>query len=152
MSRDPASRVRALARLLDDAVRIPGTDVRVGLDPVLGLVPGLGDLAGAALSGYIVVASARLGAPTPVLARMVLNIAADAIIGGIPLLGDLFDAGWKANARNSALLDRHLADPMGARRGSAAVMVGVIAAVILLAIGIAALGVWVMGAIVRAAT
>src|SRR5690349_4961119 len=86
---DPAATLRALARLMDSAIAIPGTNIRLGLDSVIGLVPGVGDLAGAAMSGYIVLASARLGAPAPVLIRMVANVAVDGIVGSVPLLGDL---------------------------------------------------------------
>src|SRR5687768_16003747 len=88
---DPTGNLRALARLMDSAVAIPGTGIRVGLDSLIGLVPGIGDLAGAAMSGYIVLAAARLGAPAPVLIRMVANIAVDGVVGSVPLLGDLFD-------------------------------------------------------------
>jgi hypothetical protein len=130
---DRAARVRALARLLDAAVRVPGTNVRVGLDAVVGLVPAVGDVAGAAFSGYIILAAARLGAPTPVLLRMLLNVTTDTVVGSVPLLGDLFDLGWRANTRNVALLDRHLADPAGARAASRWAVAGVVGAVVLLA-------------------
>ena len=133
--RDEAASLRSLARLLDTAVGIPGTNIRFGLDSLIGLVPGLGDFAGAAMSGYIVLASARLGAPTPVLVRMVANVAIDAAVGTVPLLGDLFDVGWKANTKNAALLDQHLADPVATRRASVGAVAGVVALLILLAVG-----------------
>ena len=98
--------VRRMARLLDSALRIPGTGIRVGLDAVIGLVPGLGDAAGAVLSAYVVLLAARVGAPSTVVLRMLGNVAIDALAGAIPLLGDLFDIGWKANSRNVELLDR----------------------------------------------
>ena len=132
---DPAAGVRSLARLLDAAITVPGTNFKVGLDAVIGLVPGVGDLAGAAMSGYIVLAAARLGVPKSVLMRMVFNVAVDGIVGSIPLLGDLFDAGWRANTRNTALLDRYLTSPAEARKGSIGVMLGVAALLILLAVG-----------------
>jgi hypothetical protein len=138
-------RVRALARLLDSAVRIPGTDIRLGLDAVLGLIPGIGDVAGAALSGYIVLAAARLGASRTVVARMLLNIATDTVIGAIPLLGDLFDVGWKSNSRNAALLERYVADPRTTKRASRGVVAMALAGVILLAVGAIVL----VGAIIR---
>ncbi len=96
---------RTLARLLDDAIAIPGTEWRIGIDPLLGLVPGIGDVLGAVLSGWLVVVAARLGAPRAVLARMGLNVAIDAAVGAVPILGDAFDAGWKANSRNLRLLE-----------------------------------------------
>lgn len=136
---DPAAGVRALARLLDAAVGIPGTKFRVGLDALIGLVPGVGDLAGAAMSGYIILSAARLGAPKPVLFRMILNVAIDSVVGSIPVLGDLFDAGWRANTRNTALLDRHLESPVQAKKTSIGMMIGVAALLVLLAIGAIAL-------------
>lgn len=110
--------LRRLVRLMDEAVGVPGTRIRLGLDALLGLVPGVGDVVGAVVSGRVLLASARLGVPAPVLARMAGNMAIDALVGEIPLLGDLFDIGWKANRRNLDLLERHLADPEGTRRGS----------------------------------
>jgi hypothetical protein len=136
---DPAANLRQLARLLDTAVTVPGTNIRFGLDSLIGLVPGVGDLAGAAMSGYIVLASARLGAPTPVLVRMVTNVAIDAVVGSVPLLGDLFDVGWRANVRNTELLDRHLAAPAETRRASMGAVAGVILVLVLLAAGAVAL-------------
>jgi hypothetical protein len=141
---DRAAGVRGLARLLDSAVGIPGTNLRFGLDALIGLVPGIGDMAGAALSGYIVLTAARLGAPRPVLLRMVLNVATDTVIGSVPLLGDLFDAGWRSNTRNTALLDKHLESPVEAKRASVAVVAGVAALLVLLAIGAVALTVAVL--------
>ena len=88
---DRLSGARALAHLLDDSIRIPVVGVRFGLDPVIGLIPGLGDFAVAILSGYVVVLGARLGAPRSVIIRMIGNVAVDTIGGSIPLLGDVFD-------------------------------------------------------------
>ena len=110
--------LRRLVRLMDEAVGVPGTRIRLGLDALLGLVPGVGDVVGAVVSGRVLLSAARLGVPAPVLARMAGNMAIDALVGEIPLLGDLFDIGWKANRRNLDLLERHLADPEGTRRGS----------------------------------
>lgn len=108
---DATASVRRLARVLDAAVRIPGTNIRVGLDPILGLVPGIGDLAGTVLSGYVVLAAVRLGVPRPLLARMLVNLGVDAVLGAVPLLGDLFDVAWRANSRNVALIEAHVASP-----------------------------------------
>lgn len=139
MSDEPAvrdaTRVRALARLMDSAVRVPGTNVRLGLDAVLGLVPGAGDLATAAASVYIVTSAARLGVPRSVLVRMLVNVGADVAIGSIPLLGDLFDVAWRANTRNAALLDAHLESPAATRAASGAVVAVVVLGVLLLAAG-----------------
>lgn len=104
-------RVRTVARVLDDAVRIPGTDVRIGLDPLLSAIPSpAGDIAGAGLSLYIVLEAANLGVPYTTIARMIANIGIDAAIGSVPVVGALFDAAWKANRRNVSLLERHLDD------------------------------------------
>ena len=128
-------RARVLARALDSAARIPGTNVRFGLDAVLGLVPGLGDVAGAAMGGYFVLLGSRLGAPKPVLARMVLNVALDTLAGVVPVLGDLFDVTWKANTRNMALLERYVERPAATRKSSSALLIAMIGVLVLLAIG-----------------
>lgn len=104
-------RARALARVLDSAVGVPGTPIRLGLDAVLGLVPGAGDLAGAALSGYIVLVAARNGAPRSVIGRMLFNIFVDTTLGSVPVIGDLFDVAYKSNLKNVALLERFAAQP-----------------------------------------
>ncbi len=137
-------KVRSLARLLDTAIRIPGTNIRFGLDSILGLIPGLGDVSGAALSGYIVLSAARLGVPRAVLGRMVLNLGVDTIVGTIPLLGDLFDVGFKANVRNAALLEKHIGEPVAAHKTSKWVIVAAVAGIVLLALGGIALTVMVV--------
>jgi len=108
---DPVASVRRLANALDAAVRIPGTNIRIGLDPILGLIPGIGDLAGTVLSGYVVLAAVRLGVPRPVLARMLVNLGIDTVLGSVPVLGDVFDVAWRANSRNLALIESHVATP-----------------------------------------
>ncbi len=139
-----ADGLRSLARLLDSAVGIPGTKLRFGLDALIGLIPGVGDLAGAAMSGYIVLAAARLGTPKPILFRMIVNVAIDSLIGVIPLLGDLFDVGWRANTRNTALLDQYLVAPAATKKGSIGVVLGVIAVLVLVILGAVALTVAVV--------
>ena len=129
---DRLAGLRGLVRTLDGAVSIPGTGIRFGLDAVIGLVPGIGDFAGAALSGLVVVAAARAGVPAAVLLRMLLNVGIDAVIGAVPLVGDLFDFAWRANTRNLALMERAVADPTTARRSSRAVVAGVLVALLVL--------------------
>ncbi|GEP02748.1 DUF4112 domain-containing protein [Methylobacterium oxalidis] len=102
------ARLEKLAFLLDSAFLIPGTNRRVGLEAVIGLVPVIGDIAGVALSSYILYEAKRLGVPRWLLARMALNVAFDGAVGVVPLAGDLFDAAFKANRRNVRLLRRHL--------------------------------------------
>jgi hypothetical protein len=99
--------LRRWAQLFDAAFRIPGTEFRFGLDPLLGLVPGLGDLASPLLTVFILWQGARMRVPKIVLARMVLNALIDAGVGAIPVLGDAFDFAWRSNEWNMALLERH---------------------------------------------
>jgi hypothetical protein len=115
-----ARNVRALARFLDSSIGIPGTNFRFGFDAVVGLVPVIGDVIGGVLSGYIIVQAARARVPVLTLARMLVNIGIDTVVGAVPALGDLFDAAWKANMKNVALLERHMAvavPPASPRRG-----------------------------------
>jgi len=97
-----------LAHLLDDIFRVPGTSIRFGLDGIIGLVPGVGDILGGLASTIIVVAAWVRGVPYVTLLRMVVNIGIEVLLGTIPLLGDAFDIAWKANRRNYALIVRHL--------------------------------------------
>lgn len=106
-----------LAKLMDAQFRIPGTDIRFGLDGIIGLIPGAGDLSTFAVSGYMLLLMARNGASGYVLARMVVNILVDVIVGAIPLIGDLFDIVFKANMRNLRLMQEHYQE--GRHRGSA---------------------------------
>ena len=99
--------LRRWARIFDSAFRIPGTQITFGLDPILGLIPGLGDVASPIFSLFFIRHGVRLGVPKVVLARMVLNVIVDSAVGVIPVIGDLFDFGWKANAWNLQLLERH---------------------------------------------
>ena len=112
------ARLRRLAVLLDDSIPIPGTRYRVGVESIIGLLPGAGDLAGGAFSLYILLQAARMGVPRPLLARMATNLVVDVVVGAVPVLGDLFDAGFKANMRNLALLERHVDRPVASTRSS----------------------------------
>jgi hypothetical protein len=103
-------RMRFVSSLLDESVPIPGTRFSLGLDPILGAVPGAGDVVAAGLSLYIVLESARLGVPFTTLVRMVANVAFDVAVGSVPVVGVLFDAVWKANVRNVELALDALAD------------------------------------------
>ena len=99
--------MRRWARIFDSAFRIPGTQITFGIDPLLGLFPGLGDLASPVFSLFLLWHGARLRVPKIVLARMVLNSLIDVAVGAVPVVGDLFDFAWKANAWNLALLEKH---------------------------------------------
>lgn len=138
-------RLRNISWIFDELVRIPGTNMRVGLDAVLGLLPGGGDLVGGAVSAYAILIAQRLGAPPAVIARMTINILVDAVFGAVPLLGDLFDASWKANRRNLALLEEYAVAPTRAKRGSMTVVVIAIAVLFALLIGIGYITVRILG-------
>jgi hypothetical protein len=124
-----------LAKLMDSQFRIPGTDFRFGLDGLIGLIPGAGDLSTFAVSGYMVLILAQNGASGYVLARMIVNILIDAIIGSVPLIGDLFDIAFKANMRNLRLMQEHYVE--GRHRGSALrVVVPVLIIVLAIIVGL----------------
>ncbi|MCS3902512.1 hypothetical protein J2T55_000516 [Methylohalomonas lacus] len=110
---EPAAlrRARRLARLLDSAFRLPGTRWRFGWDALIGLAPGIGDLITAVVSVYIIRLAGELDVPLMIRLRMLANVLLDFIVGSVPLVGDLFDAGFKANLRNLALIERHRAEP-----------------------------------------
>jgi len=100
-----------LAHVLDDCFRIPGTSIHFGLDGIIGLVPFVGDVLAGLASCILVIAAWFRGVPYVTLARMVVNLALDVLIGAVPILGDAFDIAWKANRRNYNLLTRHLRQP-----------------------------------------
>ena len=133
-------RLTRLAWLLDSSIRLPGLNFRIGLDALIGLIPGIGDVIGVVASGYIVREAARAGLPRSVLARMVFNVAIEGVVGVIPLLGDLFDAGWKANQRNVRLLDAWLSNPHRARNSSRAFVFGIVSVLVALLLTTAVLG------------
>lgn len=100
-------RLRRLSNLLDNAIAIPGTSLRFGLDPILGLFPGVGDFLTTAVSAYIVVEAARMGISRQILVQMAVNIVLDMVMGTVPVVGDVVDVAWKANTKNIALLEEH---------------------------------------------
>jgi hypothetical protein len=125
-----------LAWLLDNSIRIPIINYRIGLDAIIGLIPGLGDMAGLLFSSVIVIQAIRLGAPGGTLLQMVLNIAIEALIGLVPMLGDVFDATFKSNIRNMRLLNLALDYPQTGRAVNRAAGTGIIVAVIVALMGI----------------
>lgn len=122
-SQERMQRLRSIAWLLDNSIPLPG-GFRIGVDALIGLIPGLGDAAGALISAYIVNEARSLGAPRSVLLRMMGNVMIETVIGSIPVAGDLFDAAFKANSRNLALLARYQLDPIRSRRSSRLFVVG----------------------------
>jgi hypothetical protein len=126
-------RLRRLARLWDSSIRIPGTGIQLGLDPLVGLIPGVGDAAGALVASYVVLEAVRCDVPPSTLLRMLANVAIDAVLGTVPVIGDIFDVAWKANIKNVALIEHHLADPHGAQHASRSWIIAVVALLVLLA-------------------
>ena len=102
------NRIRKLSRLMDTSIRIPGIGFRIGIDPIIGLVPGAGDLISTAFSAYIIFLATRFGIPRQDLAKMIFNVGLEAVVGTVPLVGDLFDAFYKSNIRNLEILEQHL--------------------------------------------
>ena len=125
-------RFRTIATALDARWRIPGTPIRFGWDAVVGLVPGLGDGIAGAVGSYGLYAGWRLGAPPVILGRMLLNLALETLIGTIPILGDLFDLGFKGNLRNLRLLEHWLERPTAAKRASRWLFVGIAVGILLM--------------------
>jgi len=142
--------LRGLSRVLDGAVGIPGTHLRIGLDPIIGLIPGFGDWIGSLLAGYIVIRAAGLGVSGPTVLRMFGNLAVDALVGTVPVLGDIFDLGFRANERNLRLLDAHMAAPGRRGRADLAVVSLVVVGVLTIVIGAFVLVGWMFAQIVGA--
>ncbi len=130
------NQLRRLSQLLDNAIPIPGTRFRLGIDPILGLIPGGGDSVAGALGAYIIVEAARMGLPRKILGQMVGNIVLDSLAGIVPVVGDLFDVGWKANVRNIALLEKHL-HLTERRKGDKLFLIGLIALLAFIVLGFA---------------
>jgi hypothetical protein len=150
-SADPVARARTVAHFLDEAVRVPGTNYRIGLDPILGLLPVVGDAPAAAASAYVVATAAAVGVPRATLARMLLVVAVDAVVGSLPVVGDVFDAVFKANVRNVRLLEARVDRPEAAtvdRRVLLAAGVAVCAVLLLLGVAAAAVVWWLLGLLV----
>ena len=134
-SRTPGSEklkwVDSIAKIMDNQFRFPGTNFRFGLDPILGLVPVVGDLASFAVSAGLIMTMARHGASGKLVALMLLNLALDALIGSIPVLGNFFDFAFKANERNVRLLRRHYEE--GKYQGSGkGIVLGVLVSIVVL--------------------
>jgi hypothetical protein len=139
--------VTQLARVLDTALRIPGTRIRFGLDAILGIVPGVGDAIGALLGGYILWTAVRAGAPRLVLGRMLANIGVDAIVGAVPVAGTVFDVAFKAHRRNAQLLADWSAGPAAVetrQRRLVLALVMSLLGLVLVAAAALAFGIWAL--------
>ena len=136
--------LRRWARVFDSAFRVPGTGITFGLDPIIGLIPGLGDLSSPIFSLFVIWHAAKLRVPKIVIARMMLNALIDSAVGAIPVLGDLFDFAWKASAWNLALLERHAMPGTPARRGDWIFVVFCLAVIVLVALLPIIVAVWLL--------
>ena len=118
MQKDMADKLDRLAWILDSSIPIPGTPWKIGLDGLIGLIPGIGDISAGVISSYILFQALRLGVPPLVVARMALNILLESVLGVIPVVGDIFDFAFKANQRNVALMREYVISPNKVKRRS----------------------------------
>lgn len=127
---------RLIAWILDDLVRVPGTNFRIGLDPVVGLIPGLGDGSTAVFSSVILLQSLRAGVPRIVIVRMALNILINSLLGAVPGIGDVFSAWFKSNRKNYNLLQKHAGTRRVSTRADWVFVIALIGSVLLIGLGI----------------
>ncbi len=140
---------RRFAELLDSKFRIPNTNIRFGLDPIISLIPGAGDWIAGMISSYFILLGVRADVPPSVLLRMGFNILLDVVIGAIPLLGDLFDVGWKANIRNAELLEEYRQDAKTTEQHSRWLLWIIAITLILMIVGLLALLGWLIASIIE---
>ena len=138
-----------IAFIMDDVLRVPGTKLRFGLDPLIGLIPGIGDTSSALVSAFALIQAVRLGVPKILLSRMALNILINEVVGVIPLIGDAFSFWFKSNARNYEIIKTHRLGPSLARRSDWLFVIGVLVVLfVVVAVGIA-ISFLILGAMVR---
>lgn len=144
-------RLRNLSRLLDNAIAIPGTRYRIGLDPIIGLIPGGGDTAGMILSTFIIYEAARMGASKEILTQMATNILLETVAGTVPAVGDIFDVAWKSNVRNVKLVEEFLRDQghlsvvaLAARPRNRWFAILLIVLLVLVFVGCLAISLWIL--------
>lgn len=123
-------RIGRVTRLLDEVIGVPGTPIKVGLDPVIGLIPVVGDAVAAGVGAWVIAEAANFGVPRIVLGRMVLNLLVDLGIGAIPLLGDVYDLFFRSNSRNLELFRRHALDPDASTGGERAFFGGLLLVIV----------------------
>lgn len=136
-------RIGRVTHALDELISVPGTPIRVGLDPIIGLIPIVGDAVAGVVGVWVIGEAARFGLPRLVLGRMAVNLVVDLVIGAIPLLGDIFDFAFRSNSANLELFRRHALDPDASTRGEQTFFVGLL----LLLVGIAWLILTAIGAV-----
>ncbi|EGK87811.1 DUF4112 domain-containing protein [Microcoleus vaginatus PCC 9802] len=145
-------RLRRISHLLDNAIPIPGTKYRIGLDPILGLIPGGGDLISSLFAGYVVFKSAQMGVPQETLVKMATNIVFDTVAGTVPVAGDLLDVTWKANVKNIELLDAHLGSPEPGKKANWLFVAALLLGLMLIVGGVIFLSVMLFGWLFRVVT
>lgn len=134
-------RIGRVTRILDELIGVPGTPIKVGLDPIVGLIPVVGDAVAAGVGAWVIAEAARFGVPRIVLGRMVLNLLVDLGVGAIPVIGDLYDVVFRSNTRNLELFRRHALDPDASTRGERAFFAGLLLVVVgILWLALAAFG------------
>lgn len=146
-AKETVKRLWRLGRAMDESIRLPG-GYRIGLDGLIGLIPGFGDTAGAIVSSYVIAEAARLGVPSRILALMIYNVLVETVIGLVPVLGDLFDFAWKANMRNLRLLERHMGEHTGGADAQRRLMRVVLVVLVLLVGAVIAVSLLVIGGLV----
>ena len=143
--------MRRFAYLMDEAIAIPGTSFKVGLDALLGLIPGVGDIIGGVLSTWIVIGALRHRVPARIIVRMMINIGIDLLFGAVPVAGDVFDFLYEENVQNLRLVERHRDRRRPPRSFAAVAFVAtlmvllVIGMAVLILAGVVALGLWLIG-------
>jgi hypothetical protein len=137
------NRLRLLTYLLDNSIPIAGTPYRIGIDPLIGFIPGVGDFLGMSFSGYLVLESALLGLPRVTLLRMAANILIETLLGTVPFVGDWFDFAWKANVKNMALLESHLASGRTSKRADWWFIILLVGGLFLVAIAVASISIYI---------
>lgn len=141
--------LRRLSYLLDSAFRIPGTNIRFGWDPIVGLIPGIGDLSSPLFAGLLLVQALHMRVPRVVMGRMLINAGVDAMLGFVPVLGNIVDIGWKANARNMALLERHAEPGVAPHRADVLFVYGVLILLVFIAMLPVLVLLWLVSLVVR---
>jgi hypothetical protein len=136
--------LRKWSVLLDSAFRVPGTSLTFGLDPILGLIPGLGDLTTPLFAALLLLHAVRMRIPRVVQVRMLINAVIDLLVGVVPIVGDLFDFGWKANVRNLALLERHAHPGSQATKGDWIFVLSIVGVLVAIAVVPLAFTAWLL--------
>lgn len=138
-----------IAFIMDEVLRVPGTKLRFGLDPLIGLIPGIGDTSSALVSAFALIQAVRLGVPKILLGRMALNILVNEVVGVVPVVGDAFSFWFKSNARNYEIIKNHRLGPSVARRSDWLFVIGVLVVLVVVVMVGIAISFLILGALAR---